>query len=342
MIQSSTAAFLSRIARALLVFPLLVAAVAGGTLVVVHERGVARTDAEWHGRAVPPPPDVGSTRSLALLPLVNWHVAHDGLRSEMGVSWLIRTDTQTILFDLGHNASAESPSPLEHNMTALGIDPAGLDAVFISHAHFDHVGGRHWERQRSFSLGNGQQRLAGVDIYTPVPMTYPGATPVHTPLPRALGPGVATTGTIPRRLFMGRIDEQALVVNVEGKGLVLVVGCGHQTLTRLLDRVRESFSEPLYAVVGDLHYPIPDGRLSLLGINAQRFFASGHAPWRPLRWHDVEADIARLGRHPLGLVALGGHDSSDRVIARFREAFGERYRDVRVGEWIVVAGAPSG
>lgn len=56
--------------------------------------------------------------------------------------------------------------------------------------------------------------------------------------------GVASTGTIPRQLVFGWMDEQALVVHVEGRGAVLVVGCGHQTVSELLRAIRPCVRRP--------------------------------------------------------------------------------------------------
>lgn len=64
--------------------------------------------------------------------------------------------------------------------------------------------------------------------------------------------GVGTTGTIARKLFGGWIDEQALAVHVAGKGIVLIVGCGHQTILRLLERAEAMFGAPPSGVIGAL------------------------------------------------------------------------------------------
>ena len=116
----------------------------------------------------------------------------------------------------------------------IGLDE--IDIIVISHNHFDHVGGPQWVDKKSFSLGNEQKDLTGKQVYTPVPLEYPGVEPVHTPNPTVIAHGVATTGTIPRQLVMGRIDEQALAIHVKDKGLVLIVGCGHQTLPKIIER----------------------------------------------------------------------------------------------------------
>jgi len=134
---------------------------------------------------------------------------------------------------------------------------------------------------------------------------------------------------------MGPIKEQALAIHVQGKGIVLIVGCGHQTLSKILQRYDQMFDLPLYGIIGDLHYPVPDGRLNLFGINLQRFLASGSGPWNQISEADIHSDIALLKQRNLGLIGLGGHDTSDTVIDLFSKTFGQRYRPVRVGTQII-------
>ena len=59
----------------------------------------------------------------------------------------------------------------------------------------------------------------------------------------------------------------------------------------------------------------------------------------PLNMGDVESDLGALRARDLGLIAVGGHDSSDEVIAMFADAFGDAYRHIRVGEPIVIGPA---
>jgi 7,8-dihydropterin-6-yl-methyl-4-(beta-D-ribofuranosyl)aminobenzene 5'-phosphate synthase len=306
--------------------------------IVSHKRGVAEADRLWRDYDPPNIPDFGATRSLAVLPLVTWHTASEELKGEAGIAYLVRTDSLTVLFDVGWNVEEEDPSPLLHNMRALGVSLDEIDAIVISHNHLDHVGGMKWQRAKTFSLGNEQIDLGGILAYTPVAMTYPGLEPVHTPDPTVLGPGIATTGTIRRRLFMGTVDEQALVINVEGKGLVVIVGCGHQTLPKILERTEAVFDEPVYGLLGGLHYTIPGGRARWLGIDVQRRFASGDGPWRPITEDDVRRELATLQARGPDLVGLDAHDSGDRAIEMFREAFGPAYRDMAVGSWIHLEG----
>ena len=291
-------------------------------------------DDEWRQQDLVQVGDFGATGRLVITPLVNWDAAGSQYRTEPGVSYLIETDEHTLLFDVGFNQRHESPSPLEYNMAALGVSLSDIDAIFISHTHRDHVGGIKWEKERSFSLGIEQPDLSDKKIFTPVAMTYPGADPKTIDIPSALLNGVASTGPIARQLFIGRIDEQALVINLENKGLVVVVGCGHQTLGRLLERVEASFSEPIYAVVGDLHYPVPQGRLKVLGIDAQRRLASGDGIFAPLTMPDVEAFEEQL--RPIQQIILGSHDTSDAVFDRLEERFDHQFKRAQVGESVTI------
>ena len=306
-----------------------------------HHRGLSEAQSDWDKRPMVNLSPIGSTETLRIMPLVNWHAANPDLKTEMGVSYLVVTDDHRILLDLGQNTLNESPSPLLFNMEKLGINLADVDTLFISHNHFDHVGGKQWSKQATFSPGITQPALPDMNIYTPIAMTYPGQTPQITNTPQKLGEGIATTGTIRRQLFMGRIDEQAVVINVKDKGLVIMVGCGHQELDKLITRVDELFEEPVYGLVGDIHLPVPEGRLNIMGINAQRFFASGSGPWNPVSMEDVNANMGLLKSLDLGLLSIGGHDSSDQVLEQFAATFPDIYQPVKVGSWIEIAGTHS-
>ncbi|MBW2629514.1 MAG: MBL fold metallo-hydrolase [Deltaproteobacteria bacterium] len=316
---------------------LVLLAMAGIVAVELRTRSGGRKAEEQFAAHEPlPVSDFGTTKTLSILPLVDWHTSSPELRGEMGVSYLIETDEHRILFDVGQNTLQESPSPLEHNMKALGVTIDSIDTLFISHNHFDHVGGKQRQKDRTFSMGLEQVALPDVRAFVPIPMTYPGLSPVHAAEPTLIGNGVASTGTIPRQLVFGWIDEQALVVHVAERGAVLIVGCGHQTIPKLLERYDQVFSEPLYGIVGGLHFPVPEGRLKMLGLNAQRILASGQGIFAPITMDDVKANLASLEARKLGLIGVGGHDSSDEVIAMFSEAFDDAYRHIRVGERVVI------
>ncbi|MDX2136011.1 MAG: MBL fold metallo-hydrolase [Saprospiraceae bacterium] len=299
------------------------------------QKGIAKANQEFENYIPPKIADWGTTEHVSITPLIDWHATSPDLKTEIGVSYLIKTDNHTILFDLGYNAAQQDPSPLQQNMAKLGVTLDSIDMIVISHNHFDHVGGKKWMDANTFSLGNIQTDLGKKRIFTPVDMTYPGQKPVTTQVPQILDSGIATIGTIPAELIIGKIDEQALAINLKGKGILLIVGCSHQTIPKIIKRTQDVFSEPIYGIIGGLHFPIPEGRLKLLGglVDGQKI-GSGNGPFDPMTQKDVDDNIKRLKKLNLQLIGVGGHDSSDEVIEQFANEFGDAYRFVKVGKQI--------
>jgi 7,8-dihydropterin-6-yl-methyl-4-(beta-D-ribofuranosyl)aminobenzene 5'-phosphate synthase len=311
--------------------------VAAGGLVVRFHLGRRRADQMWAAARYPKLKDIGTVKHLAILPLIDRHTARDDLMGESGVSYLVRADDTTILFDVGLNQRKEHPSPLLRNMQALGVTVEEVDYIVISHLHLDHVGGMEYQRKRTFALSGEPLDLSGITAFVPEPMSHPTAKAEVVEGPRSIAPGVASLGAIPRQLFFfGWTPEQSLVVKVEGKGIVLITGCGHSTIQRIVERAEMLFDEPIYGVVGGLHYPVTIPRGGGSRVPVQRIFGTGKWPWDPINPEDVEAGIACLQRRHPQLVALSPHDSCDWSIETFRRAFGGAYQDVRVGEEIVV------
>ncbi len=333
----------------------LTAAAAGG-LVARFQLGRRRADRVWASARCPKLKDVGTVKHLTILPLIDWYTARDpstlrlrsgqagsgqdsgqSLVGEPGVSYLVRADDTTILFDVGYNTQGEHPSPLLRNMAALGVEVTDIDALVISHAHEDHVGGISHMTHHTFALSGQPVDLKGIPAYVPVPLSNPTARVIVVDGPQIIAPGVASMGPIPRQMFFfGWTPEQSLAVNVEGKGLVVIIGCGHPTLQRIVDRTEMLFDEPLYGIVGGLHYPVTASREVKFGLPLQRLLCTGKWPWDPINRQDVETAIAYLQhRHPQ-LVALSPHDSCDWTVEAFRSTFGEAYQDLLVGKEIVV------
>jgi len=153
-----------------------------------------------------------------------------GLKPDWGFSCLVETHNRTILFDTGSNGSI-----LLENMKKLDIDPLSIDEVFISHAHFDHVGG----------LSAFLNENNNVTIY--VPISLRGIRNVkeiiYVDEPKELHENIFSTGELDH-------IEQSMAVKTD-KGLVMIVGCSHPKMENIL-KVASQFGK-IYAIIGGLH-----------------------------------------------------------------------------------------
>jgi 7,8-dihydropterin-6-yl-methyl-4-(beta-D-ribofuranosyl)aminobenzene 5'-phosphate synthase len=155
---------------------------------------------------------------------VNLTVVYDndalpGFRAAWGFSCYIR-HTANILFDTGGDAEI-----LLHNMKRLGISKGDLNAVVLSHDHWDHVGG-----------------LAG--------LAFTG--PVYVPSSSGCS-GIFSSGTEPLRnvaLTREAHGEHSLILKDEN-GVVLVTGCAHNGLAAALAEAEAH--GPVRAVIGGFH-----------------------------------------------------------------------------------------
>lgn len=258
-------------------------------------------------------PDLKTTSHLEIVPLYEEAAATDDFMMGHGVSYLIRTDAATILMDLGHNPDQLEAAPFSQNMARLGIDWEEIDRIVISHPHPDHVGGITAWRQNTVSFGELPGGLGERLVFVPADMAVAGA--VHATIPTLPGPDIATTGVIsfpevfPLSLFEPKGQEQALVVHVANEGLVLITGCGHPTMEKLVERAEALYGQPVAGIVGGLHYE---------NITAE----------------EVQTHIDFLLPRSLRLVALSPHDSSPEALEAFKAAFPDAYQDLQVGTTI--------
>ena len=256
-------------------------------------------------------PQLAATTRLEILPLYEEAGAGEGWEIGHGVSYLVRTDASTILMDVGDNPERRAVAPFAGNMGALGIAWAEIDALLVSHPHPDHVGGVEAWKSHTLALGDLPADVRSPPAYLPSPLAYPDAAVI--PGPALVGPDAATTGVIPyaetwpMSLYEARGGEQALVIDLQGQGLVVVTGCGHPGLETLIERAEALYGRPVIGIVGGLHY----------GDAAAEELAA------PIRFLQQ--------RRPL-LVALSPHDSSAPALAAFESAFPGVYHTLRVGE----------
>jgi 7,8-dihydropterin-6-yl-methyl-4-(beta-D-ribofuranosyl)aminobenzene 5'-phosphate synthase len=198
---------------------------------------------------------------------------------EHGLAFLIEKDGRRVLFDTG-----QSGTVLLHNLELVDVDPAAIDALAISHAHYDHTGGlaallEHLRpgtplyanpdlfRER-FSRREGQSKRIGLSLSKE-------ELDAHLVLrlgamPQEIITGVWTTGEISERpeaegksdyhlMREGEAlvadayrDDMALVLKT-GDRLVLLCGCCHAGLLNTLAHVERTFERPIAIVTGGLH-----------------------------------------------------------------------------------------
>ncbi len=153
----------------------------------------------------------------------------EGLRADWGFSCLIEASGKKILFDTGSNGFI-----LLDNMRNLDIDPTEIDAVFISHFHWDHFGGL-----------TDFLRINPAKVYIPLSCDEPhGAGEVIK---------VKEPVKICENIFStGKLDdiEQSLVIKTVD-GLVVIVGCSHPGVKNILKAA--SKLGKVYALIGGLH-----------------------------------------------------------------------------------------
>ena len=158
-------------------------------------------------------------------------VYKEDLQADWGFSCLVEIEnTPKILFDTGTNGSM-----LLSNMEKLNIDPTSIDEVFLSHAHFDHVGG----------LSAFLNVKSDVTIY--VPPSLRGIRGVKEVV------SVSEPLQIHENVFStGELDsiEQSMAVKID-KGVVIIVGCSHPRVAHILQAASQ-FGK-VYAIVGGLH-----------------------------------------------------------------------------------------
>ena len=213
----------------------------------------------------------------------------DTFLAEHGLCLLVRVqrgaEKHTMLFDAGYNSMS-----VLHNMAKLAVDPNDIEAIVLSHAHMDHTGSLYpilekisdpiplvihphaFKHPRSVKEKDGtirrfprtlvrpelsQRNVEILESKNPTPILdetilvtgeVERTTAFEKGMPNAL---IEEAGSLQRDPVS---DDQALVMILKQKGLVVISGCSH---TGIVNTVRYAQKltgvQKVYAVLGGFH-----------------------------------------------------------------------------------------
>ena len=217
----------------------------------------------------------------------------DTLLAEHGLSMLATVyegeEKHTMLFDTGY-----SKIGVPHNLDQLQVDLTQVEAVALSHGHMDHTGSLYpildkipgtiplvlhpaaFAGPRFFGLADGRrlrfpQTLVKEDLEKQNIELIASKTPTSLADERIMVTGEVERITsfekgLPNAVLEldGKIekdpisDDQALVINLKEKGLVVIGGCSHAgIINTILYAQKLTGIERIHAVIGGFHLSGP-------------------------------------------------------------------------------------
>jgi metal-dependent hydrolase (beta-lactamase superfamily II) len=194
-----------------------------------------------------PPPAASRPPGQVQITIVYDNTAVEpGLEAEWGFAAWIDYGDQDILFDTGPGGPA-----LLGNLAQLGLDPAEIDLVVLSHEHGDHTGGM------MSLLQTGVRPV--VYVPTAFASSYKRLLRERTELIEVTGPieilpGLHSTGELRTTLRgqEGALTEQALVIETD-EGSVVVTGCAHPGIVPIVRAAQEVVPGDVALVMGGFH-----------------------------------------------------------------------------------------
>lgn len=164
-----------------------------------------------------------------------------GLKTLWGFSCFIETPKNTLLFDTGSNGRV-----LLENMEKVETDVKKVDTLFLSHHHWDHIGG----------FDSVIELNPDVDVFAPSSLsrllvkdlkTMVRSVSVSDEKSMMICEDIYTTG------MMGEdVEEQSLVIDTDA-GAVVITGCAHNGIVEIAKRAEEILEKKIALLLGGFH-----------------------------------------------------------------------------------------
>ena len=214
----------------------------------------------------------------------------DGPKAEHGFSALVEIEradgaVHRVLFDTGI-----TPDGMVENMRRLDLDPSDVEVLVCSHGHFDHTTGidgfvrrvgrpnlpviihpEFWSQRRIAVPGRDPFEMPTTSKKA---LQDAGFSIIEREQPSFLFESCAlVTGEVARTTDFEKgliahqalrngewtpdpliLDDQALIMWVRGRGLVVLTGCGHAGVVNIVRYARQLTGvDDVYAVIGGFH-----------------------------------------------------------------------------------------
>ena len=163
------------------------------------------------------------------------------LKSGWGFSCLIEYSNKKILFDTGDDSKK-----LSYNLQHLKIKTEDLDAVILSHDHWDHTGGLKAIIEKDLRCPVYLEDGFSEDLKKM--LNKKGIKYYEVDKMMNVSEGIFAGP----RMASGGLREISATLKTE-KGLVIITGCAHPGIINIIKEITKTLNEKPYLVLGGFH-----------------------------------------------------------------------------------------